>query len=129
MVSFLFCNFIETMKQIVRQGNVDVINCTPQLKKFLPQFFFGFSFFPYSSVYAKHPTLENQTHYYRLLIGTAAASRVFNEALAKIAVNAQQGGTTDIGKCNQPILNSSWRLNFVIARVHIAYREIDNDKV
>lgn len=38
-----------------------------------------------------------------LLIGTAAASRVFNEALAKIAVNAQQGGTTDIGKCNQPI--------------------------
>lgn len=37
-----------------------------------------------------------------LYIGTAAASRVFNEALAKIAVNAQQGGTTDIGKCNQP---------------------------
>lgn len=30
--------------------------------------------------------------------GTAAASRVFNESLAKIAVNAQQGGTTDIGK-------------------------------
>lgn len=31
--------------------------------------------------------------------GTAAASRLFNEALAKIAVNAQQGGTTDIGEC------------------------------
>lgn len=31
--------------------------------------------------------------------GAAAASRLFNEALAKIAVNAQQGGTTDIGKC------------------------------
>lgn len=30
--------------------------------------------------------------------GAAAASRVFNEALAKIAVNAQHGGTTDIGK-------------------------------
>lgn len=30
--------------------------------------------------------------------GAAAASRVFNEALAKIAINAQQGGTTDIGK-------------------------------
>lgn len=30
--------------------------------------------------------------------GTAAASRLFNEALAKIAVNAQQGGTTDIGE-------------------------------
>lgn len=31
-------------------------------------------------------------------VGAAAASRVFNEALAKIAMNAQQGGTTDIGK-------------------------------
>lgn len=31
--------------------------------------------------------------------GAAAASRLFNDALAKIAVNAQQGGTTDIGKC------------------------------
>lgn len=30
--------------------------------------------------------------------GAAAASRLFNEALAKIAVNAQQGGTTDIGE-------------------------------
>lgn len=29
--------------------------------------------------------------------GTAAASQVFNDALAKIAVNAQQGGTNDIG--------------------------------
>ncbi|KAG4072205.1 hypothetical protein HA402_007615 [Bradysia odoriphaga] len=35
--------------------------------------------------------------YLKALHGTAAASRVFNEALAKIAVNAQQGGTTDIG--------------------------------
>lgn len=34
----------------------------------------------------------------RFFSGTASASRVFNEALAKIAVNAQQGGTTDIGK-------------------------------
>lgn len=33
-------------------------------------------------------------------IGAAAASRVFNEALAKIAMNAQQGGTTDIGELN-----------------------------
>lgn len=33
-------------------------------------------------------------------IGAAAASRLFNEALAKIAVNAQHGGTTDIGKFN-----------------------------
>jgi hypothetical protein len=30
--------------------------------------------------------------------GAAAASRLFNESLAKIAINAQQGGTTDIGK-------------------------------
>lgn len=29
--------------------------------------------------------------------GAAEASRLFNEALAKIAVNAQQGGTSDIG--------------------------------
>lgn len=29
--------------------------------------------------------------------GTAEASRLFNEALAKIAVSAQQGGTSDIG--------------------------------
>lgn len=33
-----------------------------------------------------------------LFTGAAAASRVFNEALAKIAMNAQQGGTTDIGE-------------------------------
>lgn len=32
------------------------------------------------------------------ITGTSAASRVFNEALAKIAVNAQQGGTNDIGR-------------------------------
>lgn len=32
------------------------------------------------------------------IAGAAAASRVFNEALAKIAMNAQHGGTTDIGK-------------------------------
>ncbi|XP_059609302.1 uncharacterized protein LOC132256769 [Phlebotomus argentipes] len=35
--------------------------------------------------------------YLKALHGAAAASRLFNEALAKIAVNAQQGGTTDIG--------------------------------
>lgn len=30
--------------------------------------------------------------------GAATASRLFNEALAKIAMNAQQSGTGDIGK-------------------------------
>lgn len=30
--------------------------------------------------------------------GAAAASRLFNEACAKMALNAQQGGTTDIGR-------------------------------
>lgn len=49
-----------------------------------------------------NPTSNNEL-FVSPFTGTAAASRVFNEALAKIAVNAQQGGTTDIGKCNQPI--------------------------
>lgn len=39
-----------------------------------------------------------------MIAGAAAASRVFNEALAKIAMNAQHGGTTDIGKFNQCFL-------------------------
>lgn len=33
--------------------------------------------------------------------GAATASRLFNEALAKIAMNAQQSGTGDIGKTPQ----------------------------
>lgn len=36
--------------------------------------------------------------YLKALHGASTASNVFNEALAKIAVNAQQGGTIDIGK-------------------------------
>lgn len=36
--------------------------------------------------------------YLKALHGAASASRIFNEALVKIAANAQQGGTTDIGK-------------------------------
>lgn len=36
--------------------------------------------------------------YLKALHGATAASRIFNDALSKIAVNAQQGGTTDIGK-------------------------------
>ncbi|XP_058061370.1 uncharacterized protein LOC131211778 [Anopheles bellator] len=35
--------------------------------------------------------------YLKALHGASAASNLFNEALAKIAVNAQQGGTIDIG--------------------------------
>ncbi|CAO1298476.1 unnamed protein product [Diamesa serratosioi] len=35
--------------------------------------------------------------YLKALHGATAASRLFNDALAKIAVNAQQGGTTEIG--------------------------------
>uniref|UniRef100_A0A182QAT1 IMD domain-containing protein n=1 Tax=Anopheles farauti TaxID=69004 RepID=A0A182QAT1_9DIPT len=35
--------------------------------------------------------------YLKALHGASTASNVFNEALAKIAVNAQQGGTIDIG--------------------------------
>lgn len=33
--------------------------------------------------------------------GAATASRLFNEALAKIAMNAQQSGTGDIGKLQE----------------------------
>ncbi|KAH8296234.1 hypothetical protein KR054_003514, partial [Drosophila jambulina] len=36
--------------------------------------------------------------YLKALHGAATASRLFNEALAKIAMNAQQSGTGDIGK-------------------------------
>lgn len=36
--------------------------------------------------------------YLKALHGASAASNLFNEALAKIAVNAQQGGTIDIGE-------------------------------
>uniref|UniRef100_A0A182LRH4 IMD domain-containing protein n=1 Tax=Anopheles culicifacies TaxID=139723 RepID=A0A182LRH4_9DIPT len=36
--------------------------------------------------------------YLKALHGASTASNVFNEALAKIAVNAQQGGTIDIGR-------------------------------
>jgi len=35
--------------------------------------------------------------------GAATASRLFNEALAKIAMNAQQSGTGDIGKTRNPL--------------------------
>ncbi|XP_055302188.1 uncharacterized protein LOC129568401 isoform X2 [Sitodiplosis mosellana] len=42
--------------------------------------------------------------YLKALHGAAAASRVFNEALAKIAMNAQQGGTTDIGSALMSIV-------------------------
>lgn len=42
--------------------------------------------------------------YLKALHGAAAASRLFNEALAKIAVNAQQGGTTDIGSALMSIV-------------------------
>lgn len=38
--------------------------------------------------------------YLKALHGATAASRLFNDALAKIATNAQQGGTTEIGKNN-----------------------------
>lgn len=38
--------------------------------------------------------------YLKALHGATAASRLFNDALAKIATNAQQGGTTEIGKTN-----------------------------
>lgn len=37
-------------------------------------------------------------------VGTASASRLFNESLAKVSMNAQQGGTTDIGECNKPLV-------------------------
>jgi hypothetical protein len=55
---------------------------------------------------ALHGKFRNQNLKWRisniplfLFLGAAAASNLFNEALAKIAVNAQQGGTIDIGKC------------------------------
>lgn len=48
--------------------------------------------------------------------GAAAASRVFNEALAKIAMNAQHGGTTDIGKCFY-MTNSFISRNVLMIRV------------
>lgn len=35
--------------------------------------------------------------YLKSLHGTSAASKVFIETLAKLAVNAHEGGTTDIG--------------------------------
>lgn len=36
--------------------------------------------------------------YLKALHNTSAASKVFIESLAKLAVNAHEGGTTDIGK-------------------------------
>jgi BAI1-associated protein 2 len=35
--------------------------------------------------------------YLKSLHGTSSASKVFIESLAKLAVNAHEGGTTDIG--------------------------------
>lgn len=62
------------------------------------------SFYAFALVWriqnAAATTTENDSKELQILsfTGAAAASRVFNEALAKIAVNAQHGGTTDIGK-------------------------------
>lgn len=43
--------------------------------------------------------------YLKALHGAAAASRIFNEALAKIANNAQEGGTADIGSALMNIVD------------------------
>lgn len=61
-------------------------------------FFFLFLLHLFIFIVYVNPTFIKTNFFVSLLTGTAAASRVFNEALAKIAVNAQQGGTTDIGK-------------------------------
>nr|XP_036670849.1 brain-specific angiogenesis inhibitor 1-associated protein 2 isoform X2 [Drosophila suzukii] len=43
--------------------------------------------------------------YLKALHGAATASRLFNEALAKIAMNAQQSGTGDIGSALMSVVN------------------------
>lgn len=48
-----------------------------------------------------------------MFAGAAAASRVFNEALAKIAMNAQQGGTTDIGKFDGILFSGAFASNLI----------------